>query len=81
MSKVLFRVKYQLKWDDSREWGVDGSMMVLATDAERAIVAARKDWLGSTADPDEGDDRKKPHKVTGFRLIGVEPITTVDVIA
>lgn len=79
MSKRVFRVKYQTRWSDIREW-IDGdSLNVLAADAERAIVAARKEAMRERipAEKNEG----KESKVTGFRLIGVESVVVVDVLA
>ena len=79
MSKRVFRVRYQLKWSDMREWANDESSTVLASDAERAIVAARKNQLGMVIEPDE--EQPKGSKVVGFRLLGVEPVVSVDVLA
>ncbi len=80
MSKRVFRVEHQVKWDDSREWGLDQSVTVLAVDAERAIVAARKHQMRMRADPVD-EKRTKPYRVTGFRLLGVESVVDVEVLA
>lgn len=78
MSKRVFRVKYQQKWSDYRDWIGDESTTVLASDAERAIVAARKYALGMVAEPEEKGG--KPTKVIAFRLLEVAVVTEVDVL-
>jgi hypothetical protein len=79
MSKRVFQVTHQLKWSDLKEWGHEESVTVLASDAERAIVAARKHQMQMTLDAD--DEGGKPSRVVGFRLIGVESVVAVEVIA
>ena len=79
MSKRVFRVKHQLKWSDMKEWAHEESVTVLASDAERAIVAARKEQMKLTLEAD-AENNTKASKVVGFRLLGVEPVVTVDVI-
>ena len=83
MAKRVFRVTYQLKWDDRLGWDDNDSVLrVLASDAERAIVAARKEASKETFETADDDGKNaKTVRVTGFRLIGVESVIAVDVSA
>jgi hypothetical protein len=75
MKKSAFQVKWLEQWNSRGEWA-DESAVVLAVDAEAAIKRAKGHAIGNTWTDEQSG---KVYKTTGFRLVSVEHVVTIDI--